>query len=85
MSQGGFKLRKRMTNDENVRAHIEQRECENNVVEATDPDDKTFTQWSLGIQNNDDYANVLGIGWDSDNDLFMFDLQKFVEYFGDKK
>ena len=40
MSKSRFKLRKWMTNDANVRVRIEQRECENNVVQATDPDDK---------------------------------------------
>ncbi|XP_046857876.1 uncharacterized protein LOC124451299 [Xenia sp. Carnegie-2017] len=84
MSQGGFKLRKWLTNDGNVRALIEQRECGNKVTTTTDSDDETFTQWSLGALNNNDCAKVLGIGWDCDNDLFTFDLRKFVEDLGDK-
>ncbi|XP_046854266.1 uncharacterized protein LOC124447403 [Xenia sp. Carnegie-2017] len=84
MSQGGFKLRKWLTNDGNVRALIEQRECGNKVTTTTDSDDETFTQWSLGALNNKDCAKVLGIGWDCDNDLFTFDLRKFVEDLGDK-
>ncbi|XP_046841149.1 uncharacterized protein LOC124435254 [Xenia sp. Carnegie-2017] len=84
MSQGGFKLKKWLTNDGNVQAPIEQRECGNKVTTTTDSDDETFTQWSLGALNNNDCAKVLGIGWDCDNDLFTFDVRKFVEDLGDK-
>ena len=73
---GGFKLRKWLTNSEQLRAEIEQQEsCEgantNKLIENTD---KSYAKEMLGLKEESKCEWVLGLSWNCDEDLFGFEL-----------
>lgn len=79
LAEGGFKLRKWLSNSEvlleKLKSSEEKQYCTENTV-----DDQTYAKSSLAI--NDDGGtseNVLGIGWNCKSDTFQFCFLKLAE------
>ena len=73
-AQGGFNLRKWVTNDKKLQKYMDGHENgkANNISEAC-VDEVSYAKEELGVDNN--YKKVLGINWDIPNDEFVFELK----------
>ena len=68
LSEGGFNLRKWATNDKELREFIDSKEN----IESSDMNDLTYVENELGVSEN--FRKVLGINWDVDKDVLVFEL-----------
>ena len=70
MAQGGFNLRKWMTNDAQLRDKISdvKRDC------GGESNEETFAKTSLAVHGNSIGQKVLGLAWNFETDLLSFDL-----------
>lgn len=80
MAEGGFKLRKWLTNDKALRDRIEQNENPGNAKGKND-DEETFANIALGTGSEIKKGchKVLGLPWDLENDSIAFSFEKLVE------
>ena len=80
MAEGGFKLRKWLTNDKALRDRIEQNENPSNAKGKND-DEETFAKIALGTGSEimKGCHKVLGLPWDLENDSIAFSFEKLVE------
>lgn len=70
MAQGGFNLRKWMTNDAQLRDKIcdVKRDC------VGESNEETFAKTSSAVHGNPIGQKVLGLSWNCETDLLSFDL-----------
>ena len=80
MAEGGFKLRKWLTNDKALRDRIEQNENPSNAKGKGD-DEETFAKIALGTGSEIEKGchKVLGLPWDLESDSISFSFEKLVE------
>ena len=80
MAEGGFKLRKWLTNDKALRDRIEQNENPSNA-KGKDDDEETFAKIALGTGSEIEKGchKVLGLPWDLESDSISFSFEKLVE------
>ena len=73
---GGFKLRKWLTNSEQLRAEIEQQESRDgpNTNKRIENADESYAKEMLGLKEESKCERVLGLSWNCDKDLFVFEL-----------
>ena len=78
MAEGGFRLRKWLTNDNEVKEKIA--ECERNGDSMREiGDDETYAKVSLGnVQKDPAMEKVLGIQWKCETDQFVFGFENIV-------
>ena len=69
MSQAGFKLRKRATNDSKLQKFFETK-----ILNETEI---TFSEEQFGPTKNN-YKKVLGLEWDIQNDEIVFQFEPFI-------
>ena len=74
LASGGFNLRKWETNNSKLRDIINN---ESGVVTQTKNDESTYAQSQLGF-NTQKYRKVLGINWDTGNDLLVYDFTEII-------
>ncbi|KAK2546895.1 hypothetical protein P5673_033374 [Acropora cervicornis] len=83
MKEGGFNLRKRISNSEKLMQWINQEE-EVPIVEASMvcEEDKTYTQTQLGVNNSTISCErkILGLNWDVETDTFIFYFDWLVQF-----
>ena len=78
MLEGGFKLRKWKTNDEELLKEIQKRESEEKQ-EKSSQEDMSYAKETLGpTKDLGGKTKVLGIAWDSQKDELEFNLSKMV-------
>ena len=85
MKRAGFNLCKFKSNDATVLneiAHLEAHQGSKASNESVSEDLQTFSQSTVGLPYNesDNKTKVLGINWDTKEDVFFYDLSKLVEY-----
>ena len=80
MAEGGFKLRKWLTNDKALRDRIEQNENPSNAKGKND-DEETFAKIALGTGSEIKKGchKVLGLPWDLESDSIAVSFEKLVE------
>ena len=77
MADGGFNLRKWLTNDSQVRAKIE---MDAKVDSApVSEEDITYAKSSVGMRLGCKGQKVLGLAWDYGADVISFDLTEIAE------
>ena len=69
LSQAGFNLRKRATNDSKLQKFFETK-----ILNETEI---TFSEEQLGPTKNN-YKKVLGLEWDMQNDEIFFQFEPFI-------
>ena len=83
MKEGGFNLRKWISNSEKLMQWINQEE-EVPIMEAfmVSEEDKTYTQTQLGVNNSTISCErkILGLNWDVEKDTFMFYFDWLVQF-----
>ena len=83
MKEGGFNLRKWISNSEKLMQWIDQEEGVP-VMEAStvSEEDKTYTQTQLGVNNSTISCErkILGLNWDIARDTFMFYFDWLVQF-----
>ncbi|KAK3726526.1 hypothetical protein QZH41_004647 [Actinostola sp. cb2023] len=72
MQSGGFKLRKWITNDEQVRGHITREEVGAQCEKGKD--EISYAQTTVGVQMGSKGQKVLGLEWEREQDKIVFDL-----------
>lgn len=92
MKEGGFNLRKWVTNSSELRQHIMENEhslnTEQNNVDSTksehkvSEDDQSYTKSTLNsiVASNDNVVKVLGVHWDTQTDMFLYDFTDLINY-----
>ena len=79
MADGGFNLRKWLTNDPQVRAKIEtDAKVDNGQVKVSE-EDLTYAKSSVGMQLGCKGQKVLGLAWDYEADVISFDLTEIAD------
>ena len=78
MMKGGFRLRKWLTNDPEVRSEMRKVEFENGLLE-TENEEQTFVKETIGPTEVAGKEKVLGMLWDRDSDEFIYFFSKIVE------
>ena len=87
MLQGGFNLRKWMSNDKILLNEI--RSMENEAIEvstvdmrseAVREDDQTYSEYAIGSPTSDKYSKVLGVNWDSDSDKLLYEISHIIQF-----
>ena len=78
MAKGGFRLRKWLTNDPNLRAEMGKVEKEGAASENVE-DDQSYAKATLGNTQDTEIEKVLGMKWDCTSDEFLFSFDKIVE------
>lgn len=78
LALGGFKLRKWLTNSKERRAEIEQHESRDgpNVNKRIENADESYAKEMLGLKEESKCERVLGLSWNCEKDLFVFELVK---------
>ena len=78
LALGGFKLRRWLTNSEELRAEIEQHELRDgpNINKQIENADESYAKEMLGSKEESKCERVLGLSWNCDEDLFVFELVK---------
>ena len=83
MKEGGFNLRKWISNSEKLMQWINQEEGVP-IMEASmvSVEDKTYTQTQLGVNNSTISCErkILGLNWDIEKDTFMFYFDWLVQF-----
>ena len=83
MKEGGFNLRKWISNSEKLMQWINQEEGVP-IMEASmvSEEDKTYTQTQLGVNNSTISCErkILGLNWDIEKDTFMFYFDWLVQF-----
>ncbi|XP_044184810.1 uncharacterized protein LOC122964955 [Acropora millepora] len=83
MKEGGFNLRKWISNSEKLMQWINQEEGVP-IMEASmvSEEDKTYTQTQLGVNNSTISCErkILGLNWDVEKDTFMFYFDCLVQF-----
>ena len=83
MKEGGFNLRKWISNSEKLMQWINQEEGVP-IMEASmvSEEDKTYTQTQLGVNNSTISCErkILGLNWDVEKDTFMFYFDWLVQF-----
>ena len=79
MAEGGFKLRKWLTNDEQVRSEIEIDTKADHKLNVVIEEDLSYAKSSVGIKLGYKGQKVLGCEWDYEDDVIILDLTAFVE------
>ena len=83
MKEGGFNLRKWISNSEKLMYWINQEEGMP-IMEASmvSEEDKTYTQTQLGVNNSTISCEmkILGLNWDIEKDTFMFYFDGLVQF-----
>lgn len=74
LKEGAFELRKWKSNDPELQAFFDKN---SKVFLPGASDDITFSQAQLGTSDSQ-LSRVLGVGWDTKSDEFVFDLQNIV-------
>ncbi|KAK3751264.1 hypothetical protein QZH41_001452, partial [Actinostola sp. cb2023] len=72
MQSGGFKLRKWITNDEQVRGYITREEVGAQCEKGKD--EISYAQTTVGVQMGSKGQKVLGLEWEREQDKIVFDL-----------
>ena len=82
MSEGGFHLRKWTTNNQELQNYfdfdekiIRYSEIEKQISNL---DNSTYLETELG-KSNHEYKRLLGIGWDTKKDEFIFQFHEFIK------
>ena len=76
LAQGGFKLRKWVTNDEKLTSMIQSREEETFRNEKTEQEnDTSYAKTTLGFDDKAPHHKVLGMDWKCLNDTVLFDFE----------
>ena len=76
LAQGGFNLRKWLTNHKTLMGKLERNE-ENECIDSQV--EQTFAKANLGVVDDGKSHKVLGIPWDSNSDVLGFDFQHVYE------
>ena len=78
LALGGFNLRKWLTNSKELRAEIEQHESRDgpNINKRIENSDESYAKEMLGLKDESKCERVLGLSWNCDKDLFVFELVK---------
>ena len=83
MKEGGFNLRKWISNSEKLMHWINQEEGMP-IMEASmvSEEDKTYTQTQLGVNDSTISCEmkILGLNWDIEKDTFMFYFDGLVQF-----
>ena len=81
LAQGGFKHRKWLTNSEELRAKLTQREqrSESSVDGQVRGADETYAKATIGANTSSKNEKVLGQSWNCELDLFVFELSDVAE------
>ena len=74
LSEGGFTLRKWVTNSDELRQELEKNESSGQGSE-----DESYAKSSLGVVTTKGSHKVLGMSWDIEHDMFQFDFSQVVE------
>ena len=78
MAKGGFRLRKWLTNDPNLRAEMRKVEREE-TASVNVEDDQSYAKATLGNTQDTGIEKVLGMKWDCTSDEFIFSFEHIVE------
>ena len=78
MAKGGFRLRKWLTNDPNLRAVMRKVASEETASENVE-DDQSYAKATLGNTQDTGIEKVLGMKWNCTSDEFIFSFEKIVE------
>ena len=76
LSNGGFDLRKWATNDPKLRDYINNHEQSLESSEISE-NELTYVENELGVSDN--YRKVLGLNWNIDKDIFVFEFSDIAE------
>ncbi|XP_068749238.1 uncharacterized protein [Montipora capricornis] len=81
LALGGFKLTKWLTNSQELRTKIAQCELrdEPNVNKQIANADESYAKEMLGVKVGTRCEKVLGLSWNCDQDLFVFELTELVK------
>ena len=86
LAAAGFKLRKFLSNSEELRQHIEKAEVSYAEVVDRGPieEDQSYAKTSLGTQmiEEPDTAKVLGVQWNVGTDELEFDIREIAQVMG---
>ena len=74
MSEGGFKLRKWLTNDASVREIIKKDLIDDVKLDPVSEENATYAKSSLGMQLGSNGQKVLGLSWDFEQDTITLEL-----------
>ena len=74
MQEGGFKLRKWLTNDDSVRAKIQTASVVKEIKHPVSEEDDSYAKSSLCMPLGSKGQKVLGLAWDFEEDAISFDL-----------
>ena len=78
MAKGGFRLRKWLTNDPNLRPVMRKVASEETASENVE-DDQSYAKATLGNTQDTGIEKVLGMKWDCTSDEFIFSFERIVE------
>ena len=81
LALGGFKLRKWLTNSDELREKIQQCELRDGAKlnDKTKSADESYAKEMLGRKEGTKNERVLGLSWDCDEDLFIFELSALAK------
>lgn len=81
LALGGFKLRKRLTNSKELSTKIAQCELHDypNVNKQIANDNENYAKEMLGVKVGMKSEKVLGLSWNCDEDLFVFELTQLAK------
>ena len=74
MQEGGFKLRKWLTNDDSVRAKIQTASVVKEIERPVSEEDDSYAKSSLYMPLGSKGQKVLGLAWDFEKDAISLDL-----------
>jgi hypothetical protein len=78
LSEGGFQLRKWLSNSKRVQEIVEPKHAALHDVRNL-IDDESFAKASLGVRNDIQLENVLGIDWNCVSDEFLIQITTLTE------
>ena len=74
MQEGGFKLRKWLTNDDSMRAKIQTASVVKEIERPVSEEDDSYAKLSLYMPLGSKGQKVLGLAWDFEEDAISLDL-----------
>ncbi|XP_074623309.1 uncharacterized protein LOC141881432 [Acropora palmata] len=79
MAEGGFKLRKWLTNDPSVRERIKKDLIDDVKRDPVTAENVTYAKSSLGLKMGSNGQKVLGLSWDFEEDTITLELTVIAE------
>ena len=79
MAEGGFKLRKWLTNDPSVRERIKKDLIDDVKCDPVTAENVTYAKSSLGLKMGSNGQKVLGLSWDFEEDTITLELTVIAE------